>query len=142
MDCVDASCFALLPKLSSTGAQGLPPKHLAAPRPPCVQVRVLQCVSATVELMGDRVAPHLATITNALPQARASACTCSRLQRDACAAVYSQAPESGPLPPPRCRQSHGGYLSNAQLPAPRSRANPSCSSSSGPRLPASCRCGR
>lgn len=31
-------------------------------------VRVLQCVSATVELMGDRVAPHLATITNALPQ--------------------------------------------------------------------------
>lgn len=41
-----------------------PPAHpLAAP-----QVRVLQCVSVAVELMGDRVRPHLATITTALPQ--------------------------------------------------------------------------
>jgi hypothetical protein len=33
-----------------------------------LQVRVLQCVSATIDIMGDRVRPHLATITTALPK--------------------------------------------------------------------------
>ncbi len=32
------------------------------------QVRVLQCVSSAVELLGDRLRPHLATICAALPQ--------------------------------------------------------------------------
>lgn len=32
------------------------------------QVRVLQCVSSSVELLGDRLRPHLATICSALPQ--------------------------------------------------------------------------
>lgn len=32
---------------------------------------MLQCVSATIELMGDRMRPHLATLTTALPQVRA-----------------------------------------------------------------------
>jgi len=40
------------------------------PCAPCspLQVRVLQCVSVAVELVGDKLQPHLATITNALPQ--------------------------------------------------------------------------
>lgn len=39
----------------------------------CVpQVRVLQCVSVAVELMGDKVKPHLGTISTALPQVRGS----------------------------------------------------------------------
>lgn len=36
--------------------------------PPLLQVRVLQCVSSAVELLGDRLRPHLATICAALPQ--------------------------------------------------------------------------
>ena len=36
--------------------------------PPPPQVRVLQCVSSTVELLGDRLRPHLPTICSALPQ--------------------------------------------------------------------------
>jgi hypothetical protein len=39
--------------------------------PACLQVRVLQCVSVAVELMGDKLKPHLATITTALPQVNA-----------------------------------------------------------------------
>jgi hypothetical protein len=45
-------CFSLLPRLAEVESM----------------VRVLQCVSATVELMGSRVGPHLASITGALPQ--------------------------------------------------------------------------
>ncbi len=40
-----------------------------------LQVRVLQCVSSSVELLGDRLRPHLATICSALPQARV-VCVC------------------------------------------------------------------
>ena len=35
-----------------------------------LQVRVLQCVSSSVELLGDRLRPHLHTICSALPQVR------------------------------------------------------------------------
>jgi len=52
LDAIMVSCFALLPRLVEAESM----------------VRVLQCVSATVELMGDRVAPHLGSITGALPQ--------------------------------------------------------------------------
>ena len=50
----------------------LPPTPPAHPHTP-MQVRVLHCVSATVELTGERVRPHLPAITSALPQARALA---------------------------------------------------------------------
>lgn len=52
VDALMTGCFALLPRLGEAESM----------------VRVLQCVSATVELMGDRVAPHLGSITGALPQ--------------------------------------------------------------------------
>jgi hypothetical protein len=52
LDALMTSCFALLPRLGEVESM----------------VRVLQCVSAAVELMGSRVRPHLASITDALPQ--------------------------------------------------------------------------
>lgn len=39
-----------------------------------LQVRVLQCVSSAVELLGDRLRPHLSTICAALPQVRYCGC--------------------------------------------------------------------
>jgi hypothetical protein len=40
---------------------------------------VLQCVSSSVELLGDQLRPHLATICSALPQAsqQLGGCRCS-----------------------------------------------------------------
>ncbi|PSC67511.1 importin-11 isoform X1 [Micractinium conductrix] len=51
-DAIVASCFGLLPRLAEIESM----------------VRVLQCVSSTVELLGDRLRPHLPTICSALPQ--------------------------------------------------------------------------
>jgi hypothetical protein len=51
-DSLMASCFALLPRLEEAESM----------------VRVLHCVSAVVELMGERVRSHLGSITGALPQ--------------------------------------------------------------------------
>ncbi|KAL4857828.1 Importin-11 [Chlorella vulgaris] len=53
-DALIGACFALLPRLGEIESM----------------VRVLQCVSSSVELLGDRLRPHLATICSALPQAR------------------------------------------------------------------------
>lgn len=50
------------------------PVHLtSSPSPPwppllTLQVRVLQCVASAVDLLGDRLRPHLHTICSALPQ--------------------------------------------------------------------------
>ena len=52
LDAIMTSCFSLLPRLAEAESM----------------VRVLQCVSATVELLGDRVRPHLDSITGALPR--------------------------------------------------------------------------
>lgn len=52
LDAIMTSCFSLLPRLGEAESM----------------VRVLQCVSATVELLGDRVRPHLESITGALPR--------------------------------------------------------------------------
>ena len=52
VDALIAGCFALLPRLQEVESM----------------VRVLQCVSAAIELVGDGVAPHLGTIAEALPQ--------------------------------------------------------------------------
>ena len=52
VDTIMVSCFALLPRLGEAESM----------------VRVLHCVTATVEIMGDRVAPHLGSITGTLPQ--------------------------------------------------------------------------
>lgn len=52
LDNLIVGCFAVLPQLSEVESM----------------VRVVQCVSASIELMGDRVRPHLQTITTALPQ--------------------------------------------------------------------------
>lgn len=51
-DAMVAASFALLPRLEEIESM----------------VRVLQCVSSSVELLGDRLRPHLATICSALPQ--------------------------------------------------------------------------
>ncbi|KAL4518028.1 hypothetical protein Ndes2526A_g01512 [Nannochloris sp. 'desiccata'] len=52
MDAIMKHCFDLLPRLYEAESM----------------VRMLQCISATVELLGDRVQPHLHSITSALPQ--------------------------------------------------------------------------
>jgi len=52
MDAIMKHCFNLLPRLYEAESM----------------VRMLQCISATVELLGDRVQPHLHSITGALPQ--------------------------------------------------------------------------
>ena len=52
LNAIMTSCFGMLPQLGEAESM----------------VRVLQCVSATVELLGDRVRPHLESITGALPR--------------------------------------------------------------------------
>ncbi|KAL4448640.1 hypothetical protein ABPG75_005859 [Micractinium tetrahymenae] len=51
-DAIITGCFTLLPRLAEIESM----------------VRVLQCVSSAVELLGDRLRPHLHTICSALPQ--------------------------------------------------------------------------
>lgn len=56
------------PALDAASSSALRRCHPAVPARLPLQVRVLQCVSVSVELLGDRLAPHLAAICNALPQ--------------------------------------------------------------------------
>lgn len=61
-----ALCSGIQPSPHARSPPPLPPPLSSSP--PTPQVRVLQCVSSSVELLGDRLRPHLSTICAALPQ--------------------------------------------------------------------------